>query len=53
MYRDGALAAVGLGTRTILSCESADPVEILVKAVDTSGNESGPSNTAVFNDCNP
>ncbi len=53
MYVDGALAAVGLGTNTWLSCESADPVEIFVKAVDTSGNVSGPSNTVVFDDCNP
>jgi chitinase len=53
VYTDGALAAVGLGTRTILSCASADPVEIVVKAVDTSGNESGPSNTVLFTDCNP
>jgi hypothetical protein len=53
VYVDGALAAVGLGTRTILSCASADPVEIVVKAVDTSGNVSGPSNTVIFTDCNP
>ena len=53
MYVDGVLAAVGLGTRTILSCASADPVEIFVKAVDTSGNVSGPSNTVIFDECNP
>lgn len=53
VYVDGVLAAVGLGTRTILSCASADPVEILVRAVDTSGNVSGPSNTVVFDDCDP
>jgi chitodextrinase len=53
VYTDGTLAAVGLGTRTILSCASTDPVEIVVKAVDTSGNESGPSNTVIFTACNP
>jgi chitinase len=53
VFTDGVLAAVGLGTRTTLSCESADPVEILVRAVDTSGNVSGPSNTVIFDDCNP
>ena len=44
---------MGLRTRTILSCESADPVEIVVKAADTSGNVSAPSATLIFNDCNP
>ena len=34
MYVEGVRAAVALGTRTILSCESADPVEIFVNAVD-------------------
>ncbi len=53
VYVDGVRAAVTLGTRTILSCESADPVEIFVKAVDTSGNMSGPSNTVIFTDCAP
>jgi chitodextrinase len=53
VFVDGELAAVGLGTRTTLSCESADPVAILVRAVDTSGNVSGPSNTVLFDDCNP
>jgi len=53
VYAIGALAAVGLRTRTILSCESADPVEIFVQAVDTSGNVSAPSNTLIFTDCNP
>jgi chitodextrinase len=53
VFVDGELAAVGLGARTTVSCESADPVAILVRAVDTSGNVSGPSNTLVFDDCNP
>ena len=53
VFVDGVLKAVGLGTRTILSCESTDPVAIVVRAVDTSGNVSGPSNTVVFVDCNP
>jgi chitodextrinase len=53
VYVDGVRAAVTLGTRTILSCESAGPVEIVVKAVDTSGNVSGPSNTVIFTDCAP
>jgi chitinase len=53
VFTDGELAAVGLGTRTTLSCESADPVAIVVRAVDTSGNVSGPSNTVVFEDCDP
>jgi chitodextrinase len=53
VYLDGELAAVGLGARTTLSCESADPVAIFVKAVDTSGNESGASNTVIFEDCDP
>jgi hypothetical protein len=53
VYVDGVLATVGLDTRTILSRESADPVEIFVRAVDTSGNVSGPSDTVIFDDCNP
>ena len=53
VFVDGTLAAVGLGTRTILSCYSTDPLEIVVRAVDTSGNVSGPSNTVTFTDCNP
>lgn len=53
VHVDGVRATVTLGTRTILSCESADPVEIFVTAVDTSGNESGPSNTVIFTDCAP
>jgi chitodextrinase len=53
VFVDGTLAAVGLGTRTILSCYSTDPLEIIVRAVDTSGNVSGPSNTVIFTDCNP
>jgi hypothetical protein len=53
VFVDGTLAAVGLGRRTILSCYSTDPLEIIVRAVDTSGNVSGPSNTVIFTDCNP
>lgn len=53
VYVDGARQAVGLGPRTILSCSTADPLEIVVRAVDTSGNESGPSNTLLFDECTP
>jgi chitinase len=53
VYADGVLASVGLRTRTILSCSSADPVALVVRAVDTSGNVSGPSNTVVFEECAP
>lgn len=43
-----------LGTpRLWSSCESSDPVAIFVKAVDTSGNESPPSETVIFDECNP
>lgn len=50
---DGVREAAGLGTKTILSCYTDDPLEIVVRAVDTSGNVSGPSNTLIFEDCNP
>jgi chitodextrinase len=53
VYVDGQLSSVGLSTRTWMSCMSADPVQIFVRAVDTSGNESAPSNTVLFDDCNP
>jgi chitodextrinase len=53
VYLDGVRAAAGLGARTILSCSSDDPVAIVVRAVDTSGNESGPSATLLFDECNP
>lgn len=53
VHVDGVLAAVGLGTRTILSCESADPVEISVTAVDTSGNASAASDPLLFDECAP
>ena len=43
-------AAIGSGG-TIAYCRAADgPTEIVVRAVDTSGNESGPSNVVPF-DC--
>jgi hypothetical protein len=32
------------------SCPAEDPIEVFITAVDSSGNESGPSNTVVF-DC--
>jgi chitodextrinase len=53
VFVDGVLTAVSTRARTVLSCESADPVAIFVRAVDTSGNVSGPSNTVLFEDCNP
>jgi chitodextrinase len=53
VYVDGVLASVSLRPRTVVSCTSSDPVAILVRAVDTSGNVSGPSNTVVFEDCAP
>jgi hypothetical protein len=34
------------------SCPAEDPIEVFITAVDSSGNESGPSNTVVF-DCRP
>jgi hypothetical protein len=53
VYLDGVLAAVGLGTQTWASCESNAPVAIFVRAVDTSGNTSEPSDTLIFDGCNP
>jgi chitodextrinase len=53
VYVDGERSAIGLDTGTWMSCESADTVAIFVRAVDTSGNESAPSNTVIFDDCNP
>jgi chitodextrinase len=53
IFVDGVRRATSLRNRTTLSCESADPVSIFVTAVDTSGNESGASNTVIFTDCNP
>jgi chitodextrinase len=53
VFVDGRLSSVGLSTRTWMSCESTDPVDIFVRAVDTSGNESAPSDTLRFDDCAP
>ncbi len=53
VFLDGVRRATILGTNAWMSCESADPVEIFVQAVDTSGNVSPPSNTVLFEDCNP
>jgi chitodextrinase len=53
IFLDGVRRATTLGTNTWMSCESADPVAILVRAVDTSGNVSAPSNTVLFEDCTP
>jgi chitodextrinase len=53
VFLDGVRRATILGTNAWMSCESADPVEIFVQAVDTSGNVSPPSNTVLFDDCNP
>ena len=53
VYLDGVLAAVGLGTQTWASCASSAPVAIVVRAVDTSGNTSEPSDTLIFDGCNP
>ena len=53
VYLDGVLAAVGLGAHTVASCTSDAPVAIFVRAVDTSGNVSEPSETLIFDDCHP
>ena len=53
MYFDGVLGAVGFDTRTWASCMSDAPVAIFIRAVDRSGNESAPSDTLIFDDCNP
>jgi chitodextrinase len=53
VHIDGVRRATSLDTNTWMSCESADTIEIFVTAVDTSGNESAPSNTVIFDDCNP
>jgi chitodextrinase len=53
VYVDGVLSSVGLSTRTWMSCMSSDPVDIFVRAVDTSGNQSAPSATVTFTGCNP
>jgi chitodextrinase len=53
VYLDGVRAALGLGTLTWGSCESNAPVAIFVRAVDTSGNASEPSDTLIFDECNP
>jgi chitodextrinase len=53
VFLDGVRRATILGTNGWMSCESADPVEIFVQAVDTSGTVSPPSNTVLFEDCNP
>jgi hypothetical protein len=36
------------GTNTIAYCRDIGPTEILLRAVDTSGNRSGPSNAMIF-----
>ena len=41
-------AAIGYGN-TIVYCRGAGPNTIVVRAVDTSGNVSAPSNEIVFN----
>jgi chitinase len=53
VFLDGVRRATLQGTSAWMSCESADPVEIFLRAVDTSGNVSGPSNVVLFEDCNP
>jgi len=53
VYFDGVLGALTLGTRVWASCMSDAPVAIFIRAVDTSGNESDPSDTLIFDDCNP
>jgi chitodextrinase len=53
VHIDGVRRATSLDTNTWMSCESADTIEIFVTAVDTSGNVSAPSNTVIFDDCNP
>ncbi len=53
VYLDGVLVSVSLRPRTVVSCTSTAPVAIFVRAVDTSGNMSAPSDTLVFNGCNP
>jgi chitodextrinase len=51
VYQDGALASAVIGqTRTLIYCLADGPTEIVVEAVDASGNASGPSNAVTF-DC--
>jgi len=52
VYLDGVLIPDGGigGTNTIAYCRDIGPTEITLRAVDTSGNRSGPSNTITF-DC--
>jgi chitodextrinase len=52
VYLAGALVGDGNvgGTNTIAYCRDIGPMEILLRAVDTSGNRSDPSNAIVF-DC--
>jgi chitodextrinase len=52
VYLDGVLIPDGGigGTNTIAYCRDIGPTEIVLRAVDTSGNRSGPSNAITF-DC--
>ena len=49
-YLDGVLTMDGVvgGTNTIAYCRGTGPMEIVLRAVDTSGNRSGPSNAIVW-----
>jgi chitodextrinase len=50
VYLNGVLVNDGTmgGTNTIAYCRGTGPMEIVLRAVDTSGNRSGPSNAIIF-----
>ncbi|WP_436498701.1 fibronectin type III domain-containing protein [Actinokineospora sp. HUAS TT18] len=52
VYLNGVFAEHGAigGDNTIVYCETSGPTEVVLRAVDTSGNVSGPSNAIIF-DC--
>ncbi|MGH3862847.1 hypothetical protein [Actinokineospora sp.] len=52
VYQNGVFAehgSIGAG-ETIVSCDFTGPTDVVARAVDTSGNVSGPSNAITF-DC--
>jgi hypothetical protein len=55
LYIAGCQAAgngrTGTSIRAVAYCRDIGPMEIVLRAVDTSGNRSGPSN-AIVHDCN-
>jgi chitodextrinase len=51
VFQDGDLVASAIvgQTHLVLGCPHLGPTELFVRAADTSGNTSGPSNTVTFN----